>query len=163
MKTQNTRWKRKTPDLVLKNRQWQHWCRLGIRGGTGPPDPECLSRLRQDSAFLLWIWSQKFGKNRTRSHFSIFKLIGPHKSGPLAARAMSNLDYFNCFVCLLEWSFSHPSKLCIVFGFGTLADIQVPCKRRSSVNSGAWLRRFDDVTWVAKTDLLRWAMRTKRL
>jgi len=31
----------------------------------------------------------------------------------------------------------------------------VPCKRRSSVNSGAWLRRFDDVTGVAKTDILR--------
>ena len=23
---------------------------------------------------------------------------------------------------------------------------RVPCKRRSSANSGAWLRRFDDVT-----------------
>jgi len=33
--------------------------------------------------------------------------------------------------------------------------IPVPCKRRSSVNSGAWLRRFDDVTEVAKTDILR--------
>jgi len=26
----------------------------------------------------------------------------------------------------------------------------VPCKRRSSVNSGAWLRGFDDVTEVEK-------------
>jgi len=30
----------------------------------------------------------------------------------------------------------------------------LPFKRRSSVNSGAWLRRFDDVTGVAKTDIL---------
>jgi len=28
--------------------------------------------------------------------------------------------------------------------------------RRSSVKSGAWLRRIDDVTGVAKTDILRW-------
>jgi len=34
--------------------------------------------------------------------------------------------------------------------------VGVPCKRRSSVNSGAWLRRFDDVTGVAKTDMLHW-------
>jgi len=27
----------------------------------------------------------------------------------------------------------------------------VPCKRRSSVNSGAWLWRFDDVTAVEKS------------
>jgi len=27
----------------------------------------------------------------------------------------------------------------------------VPCKRRSSVNSGAWLRRFDDVTGVEQS------------
>jgi len=27
----------------------------------------------------------------------------------------------------------------------------MPCKRRSSVNSGAWLRRFDDVTGVEKS------------
>jgi len=33
--------------------------------------------------------------------------------------------------------------------------IKVPCKRQSSVNSGAWLRRFDDITRVAKTDILR--------
>ena len=31
----------------------------------------------------------------------------------------------------------------------------VPYKRRSSVKSGAWLQRFDDVTRVAKTDILR--------
>jgi len=30
---------------------------------------------------------------------------------------------------------------------------RVPCKRRSSVNSKAWLQRFDDVTRVAKTDI----------
>jgi len=29
--------------------------------------------------------------------------------------------------------------------------VKVPCKRQSSVNSGAWLRRFDDVTRVKKT------------
>jgi len=28
---------------------------------------------------------------------------------------------------------------------------EVPCKRRSSVNSGAWLRWFDDVTGVEKS------------
>jgi len=27
----------------------------------------------------------------------------------------------------------------------------LPCKRQSSVNSGAWLRRFDDVTGVEKS------------
>jgi len=27
----------------------------------------------------------------------------------------------------------------------------VPCKRHSSVNSGAWLRKFDDVTRVEKS------------
>jgi len=27
----------------------------------------------------------------------------------------------------------------------------VPCERRSSVNSGAWLQRFDDVTGVEKS------------
>jgi len=32
----------------------------------------------------------------------------------------------------------------------------------SSVKNGAWLRRFDDATGVAKTDILRGAMRTKR-
>jgi len=33
--------------------------------------------------------------------------------------------------------------------------IKVPCKIRSSVNCGAWLWRFDDVTRVTKTDILR--------
>jgi len=32
---------------------------------------------------------------------------------------------------------------------------KVPCKRQSSVKSGAWLRRFDDVIGVSKTDILR--------
>jgi len=32
---------------------------------------------------------------------------------------------------------------------------QVLCKRRSSVNSGAWLRGFEDITGVVKTDILR--------
>jgi len=40
--------------------------------------------------------------------------------------------------------------------------LRVPCKRQSSVNRGAWLQRFNDVTGVAKTDVLHWAMRTKR-
>jgi len=31
------------------------------------------------------------------------------------------------------------------------AILQVPCKRRSSVNCGSWLRRFDDVTGVEKS------------
>jgi len=30
---------------------------------------------------------------------------------------------------------------------------RVPCKRRSSVNSGTWLRRFDDLTAVKKVAL----------
>ena len=30
---------------------------------------------------------------------------------------------------------------------------KVACKRRSSVNIGAWLRRFDDATGVVKTDM----------
>jgi len=38
---------------------------------------------------------------------------------------------------------------------GVDAIVWVPCKRRSSVNSGAWLRRFDDVTGVAKIDIIR--------
>ena len=29
---------------------------------------------------------------------------------------------------------------------------RVACKRQSSVNSEAWLRRFDDITGVVKTD-----------
>jgi len=43
----------------------------------------------------------------------------------------------------------------------TTAFTGVPCKRQSSINSGAWLRRFDEVNGAAKTDL-RWAARTKR-
>ena len=31
----------------------------------------------------------------------------------------------------------------------------VPCKKQSSVNDGAWLWRFNDITRVAKTDILR--------
>jgi len=31
----------------------------------------------------------------------------------------------------------------------------VACKRRSSVNSGAWLRRFDDVTGVEKSNVAK--------
>ena len=45
--------------------------------------------------------------------------------------------------------------------FNFITYLAVPCIRWSSVNSGAWLRRFDDVTRVAKTDTLRWAMKTK--
>jgi len=30
------------------------------------------------------------------------------------------------------------------------------------VNSGAWLQRFDDVTGVAETNILRWAIRSKQ-
>jgi len=29
---------------------------------------------------------------------------------------------------------------------------------RLPVKSGAWLRSFDEVTWVVKTDIFRWAM-----
>jgi len=35
------------------------------------------------------------------------------------------------------------------------AKLEVPCKRRSSVNSGAWLRRFDDVTGVEKSCVVK--------
>jgi len=53
--------------------------------------------------------------------------------------------------------------MCVWLSFQTEeAFFTVPCKRRNSVNSGTWLRRFDDVTGVAKTDILRWAMGTKR-
>jgi len=45
-------------------------------------DPECRSRLRQDSAFFLRtrIWDQKFVKNRTeiRNHFSFSAIAGVH-------------------------------------------------------------------------------------
>ena len=37
---------------------------------------------------------------------------------------------------------------------------KVPCKRQTSINSGVWLQRVDDTTGVAKTDILRWAMKT---
>jgi len=44
------------------------------------PDPANWSRLRQDSAFFLWTQigtpSQKFVKNRTRSHFSSSAVAG---------------------------------------------------------------------------------------
>jgi len=54
----------------------------------------------------------------------------------------------------------HSSK-----GYIALAEhcfASVACKKRSSVNSGDWLRTFDDVPGVVKTDLFRWAMRSKR-
>jgi len=38
----------------------------------------------------------------------------------------------------------------------------VPCKKRSSVNSGAWLRRFDDVTGVEKSCVAK-AKKEKKL
>jgi len=37
------------------------------------------------------------------------------------------------------------------FLFQLTPHVRVACKRRSSVNSGAWLRRFDDVTGVEKS------------
>jgi len=44
------------------------------------PDPDYRSRLRLDSAFFfrtrIRTWSQKFVKNRTRSHFSISAVAG---------------------------------------------------------------------------------------
>jgi len=33
--------------------------------------------------------------------------------------------------------------------------VKVPCKGRISVNSGAWLRRFDDITGVKKICVAR--------
>jgi len=33
--------------------------------------------------------------------------------------------------------------------------VTVASKRQSSANSGAWLRRFDDVTGIVKTDIFR--------
>ena len=46
------------------------------------------------------------------------------------------------FLCSCEWRYScgEDKALC-----------SVACKRRSSVNSGAWLRRFDDVNGVEKS------------
>jgi len=35
--------------------------------------------------------------------------------------------------------------------FEYLCIFVVPCKRRRSVNSGAWLRKFDDATGVEKS------------
>ena len=40
------------------------------------PDPDYQSRLRQDSAFFFRTQSQKFVKDRTRSHFSISAVEG---------------------------------------------------------------------------------------
>jgi len=37
----------------------------------------------------------------------------------------------------------------------------VPCKRRRSVNSGAWLCRFDDVTGVEKSCVAKGINRKK--
>jgi len=37
----------------------------------------------------------------------------------------------------------------------------VACKRRSSVNSGAWLRRFDDVTGVEESCVAKGINRKK--
>jgi len=39
--------------------------------------------------------------------------------------------------------------------------LKVACKRRSSVNSGAWLRRFDDVTGVEKRCVAKGIKRNK--
>jgi len=39
---------------------------------------------------------------------------------------------------------------------------KVPCKRRSSVNSGAWLRRFDDVTGVEESCVAKGINRKKK-
>jgi len=48
---------------------------------------------------------------------------------------------------------SYENKWMILYSNSTIS--RVPCKRRSSVNSRPWLRRLDDVTKVAKTDILR--------
>jgi len=40
--------------------------------------------------------------------------------------------------------------------------IKVLCKRRSSVNSGAWLWRFDDVTGVEKSCVVKGINRKKQ-
>jgi len=51
----------------------------------------------------------------------------------------------------------------IYLRFVNYCSFRVPCKcnRQSSINSRAWLRRFENVTGVAKTYILHWAMRTK--
>jgi len=41
------------------------------------------------------------------------------------------------------------------------ANKRIPCKRRSSVNSGAWLRRFDDVTGAEKSCVAKAKQRKK--
>ena len=53
------------------------WCLFASRAEVGQ-DPDYRSRLRQDSAliFRTRIRSQKFVKNRTRSHFSISAVAG---------------------------------------------------------------------------------------
>ena len=38
---------------------------------------------------------------------------------------------------------------------------RIACKRRSSVNSGAWLRRFDDVTGVEESCVAKGINRKK--
>jgi len=38
---------------------------------------------------------------------------------------------------------------------------KVACERRSSINSGAWLRRFDDITRVEKSCVAKGINRTK--
>jgi len=43
----------------------------------------------------------------------------------------------------------------------TEKSILVACKRRSSVNSGAWLRRFDDVIIVKKSSVVKGINRKK--
>ena len=48
---------------------------------------------------------------------------------------------------------SYENKWMILYSNSTIS--RVPCERRSSVNSRPWLRRLDDVTKVAKTDILR--------
>jgi len=40
--------------------------------------------------------------------------------------------------------------------------LRVACKRQSSVNNGAWLRRFDDVTGVEKSCVAKGVNRKKR-
>jgi len=60
---------------ALHKRKRQIYCCKGPQSEVAP-DPECRSRLRQDSAFFFRTQSQKFVKNRTRSHFSISTVAG---------------------------------------------------------------------------------------
>ena len=48
-------------------------------------------------------------------------------------------------------------------GYGPVPNAvkKIACKRRSSVNSGAWLRRFDDVTGVEKSCVAKGINRKK--